>query len=383
MTRVLTVNPGSNSLQLHLVSVNDDGGFDVLAERSAEHRQDEQASRDALGELLTHDPAPDIVGHRVVHGGPRLREPTMISDDAVDRVRAAQQLAPQHVPVTLRLVELVTDLAPDLDQVLCPDTGFHRDLPEYAARYALPEQWRLRYDIRRYGFQGLSCGWALREASAQLGRPADELHLLIAHLGGGCSVTAVAAGNSVDTSMGFTPLEGMAMSSRSGSIDPGLLLWLIEHAGMSPAEVREGISSRSGLLGLSDGRSGDTRDLVTAAAGGDDLAAMALEVFAHRARREIAAAATSLPRIDALVFTGEIGYDQPEVRNMITDGLAVLRDPRVLVVEPREELQLAHLSAATASTTEKSGVDVPDRDGGDLVDEWELESFPASDPPAH
>jgi len=232
-------------------------------------------------------------------------------------------------------------------------TAFHANLPEHAANYALPANWRADYGLRRYGFHGLSCSWALRQAAAQLGRPTNELRLVIAHLGGGCSATAVDRGRSVDTSvdtsMGFTPLEGMVMTTRSGSVDPGLLLWLIEHAGLTPAEVREGISTRGGLLGLSAGRSLDTRDLVAAARGGDVVAEQALAVFCHRARQEIAAVAASLPTLDAVVFTGEIGEDQPEVRDQVTQGLAVFGEVRTVVVEPREELELALQSVAAIS----------------------------------
>ncbi|MDU0289816.1 hypothetical protein [Saccharothrix longispora] len=200
--------------------------------------------------------------------------------------------------------------------------------------------WRERHGLRRYGFHGLSYEWALDRAAALLDRPAEGLSVLMAHLGGGCSVCAVRDGRSVDTSMGFTPLEGVPMSKRSGSVDPG-------------------------LLGLSGGRSGDTRDLV-AAAGEDGAAALALGVFAHRVRRELAAAATSLDRLDALVFTGEIGWDQPEVRADVVAGLSLLgipgdlvadpggdgpvsppdADVPVLVVRPREELQLCRATLA-------------------------------------
>jgi acetate kinase len=346
--RVLTVNPGSNSLQLHMVATDRTEPV-VLDQRKFEHRPDDATARDELRALLKgHEPA-DAVAHRLVHGGPELHQPTRVGHRALAAVRAAEPLAPGHVPATLRMIEAVSQVAAELGaepaQVLCPDTAFHAGLPEPAAQYALPAEWRARYGLRRYGFHGLSCGWALRQAASQLDRPAERLRLVIAHLGGGCSATAVDRGRSLDTSMGFTPLEGMAMSQRSGSVDPGMLLWLIEHAGLTPAEVREGISTRSGLLGLS-GRSGDTRDLVPAAQNGDREAALALAVFAHRARREIAAVAASLPSVDALVFTGEIGFDQPEVRDQITDGLTLLGpNCQVLVVEPREELELARLTA--------------------------------------
>ncbi|MFD5827713.1 acetate/propionate family kinase [Lentzea sp. NPDC060358] len=269
-------------------------------------------------------------------------------------------LAPLHVPPALTLLGVLRERLPGVPHVLCPDTAFHNDLPEAAATYPLPAVWRERYGLRRYGFHGLSYRWALDRTSELLDRPATGLSLLMTHLGGGSSVCAVRDGRSVDTSMGFTPLEGVPMSKRSGSIDPGMLLWLLRRDDLDLDTVEHCLNNESGLLGLSGGRSGDTRDLVAAAGEGDEAAATALRVFAHRVRRELAASATSLDRIDALVFTGEIGWDQPEVRADVVAGLALLGirgevngDPGgdgrisspdaavpVLVVRPREELQL-------------------------------------------
>ncbi|MER7369622.1 acetate/propionate family kinase, partial [Nonomuraea wenchangensis] len=269
-------------------------------------------------------------------------------------------LAPLHLPPALALLEAAREQLPAVPHVLCPDTAFHAELPEEAATYALPREWRERHGLRRYGFHGLSYAWAADRTAELLGRPLAELELLMAHLGGGCSACALSGGRSVDTSMGFTPLEGMPMSKRSGSVDPGMLTWLLAEGRLTLDELREGLERRSGLLGLS-GSSGDTRDLVAAERDGDRDAGLALRVFAHGVAREIAAAATSLPRVDALVFTGEIGWDQPEVREAVCRRLGPLgieppalgnrRDDGpvsaegaavpVLVVQVREELQLA------------------------------------------
>jgi acetate kinase len=211
----------------------------------------------------------------------------------------------------------------DVPHVVCFDTAFHSSLPEAAYVYALPATWRQRYGVRRYGFHGLSYAWALARTAELLGSPADRLHVVLTHLGGGCSATAVRDGLSVDTTMGFTPLEGLVMSRRSGSVDPGLLLWLQTEHGLTAQELSEALNRRSGLVGIS-GSSGDTRDLVRSRASGDHRAALALAVFTHHARRAIAAMAASLDRVDALVFTGEIGEDQPEVREEICAGLGVL-----------------------------------------------------------
>jgi acetate kinase len=304
---------------------------------------------------------PDAVGHRLVHGGDVVLRPTVVDDALLTAVRAVTDLAPLHLPPALHLVEVLREWLPDVPHVLCPDTGFHSDLPEHAATYPLPAAWRDKYGLRRYGFHGLSYAWATRRAAHLLGRPVVDLRLVLAHLGGGASVCAVWGGRSVDTSMGFTPLDGVPMSTRSGGVDPGMLLWLLQPGRLSLDELRDGLNHHAGLLGLSGDRSGDTRELVGAAAAEDARAALALAVFAHRIRREVAAAATNLDRLDALVFTGEIGWDQPEVRHAVCAGLRVLGVPLpvrgnlpedglispdgaavpVLVVQPREELQLA------------------------------------------
>ncbi len=352
---VLTVNAGSSSLQLHLVR---DG--QVLRTEHSEQSPDPGAAERAIADFLDAAPGTGLaaVGHRLVHGGEAVREPTVVDDGVLEAVREYADLAPLHVPPALALVEAARRRLPDVPHVLCPDTAFHAGLPDAAATYALPAEWRSRYGLRRYGFHGLSYAWALGRAAELLERPEGTLRVVLAHLGGGSSVCAVREGRSVDTSMGFTPLEGVPMSKRSGSVDPGMLLWLLSGSRLTLDELRDGLEHRSGLLGLSDGKSGDTRELV---ASGDPAAALALEVFEHRVSREVAAAATSLDRLDALVFTGEIGWDQPEVREAVCRRLSLLgveppartdldadgtvsapgASVPVLAIRPREELQLA------------------------------------------
>jgi len=228
-------------------------------------------------------------------------EPRFANDELREAVNRVADLAPLHVPVALRLLDRMRERLPSVPHVLCPDTAFHAGLPDAAATYALPASWRSRWGLRRYGFHGLSYAWATRRAARLLDRDVAELQMVLTHLGGGSSVCAVNAGRSVDTSMGFTPLDGVPMSTRSGAVDPGMLIWLLESRRLSLDELADGLNHQSGLLGLSAGRSNDTRDLVAAAAG-DPAAALALDVFVHRVRREIAAAATSLDRLDAVVF---------------------------------------------------------------------------------
>ncbi|WP_169982149.1 acetate/propionate family kinase [Microbispora sp. H10836] len=358
---VLTVNAGSSSLQLHLVR---DGR--VLRTEHSEHGPDPAAAaaERTLSDFLSGaDAEVTAVGHRLVHGGEAVRAPAVADDDVVKAVRGYADLAPLHVPPALALVEAARRVLPSVPHVLCPDTAFHAGLPAAAATYALPAEWRRRWGLRRYGFHGLSYAWAARRAAELLGRPAEEVDLVLTHLGGGCSVCAVRNGRSVDTSMGFTPLEGVPMSKRSGSVDPGMLLWLLSGSRLTLEELRDGLEHDSGLLGLSGGLSGDTRDLVASTG---EAAALALDVFAYRVSREIAAATAALDRLDALVFTGEIGWDQPEVREAVCARLSLLgveppavtdadrdrvvsppgaRVP-VLVVRPREELQVARETLA-------------------------------------
>ncbi|MDH2426865.1 acetate/propionate family kinase [Sphaerisporangium sp. TRM90804] len=356
----LTVNAGSSSLRLTLV--RDER---VLHESYVEKRPPDPAGIErVIDDFLREAPGHEItvVAHRLVHGGEAVTTPTVAGDEVVEAVRRYADLAPLHVPPALALVEAARRRLPGVPHVLCPDTAFHAGLPEAAATYPLPAEWRRDYGLRRYGFHGLSYAWALGRAAALLERPASSLHVVMTHLGGGSSVCAVREGVSVDTSMGFTPLEGVPMSTRSGSVDPGMLLWLLDDARLGLDELREGLDRRSGLLGLS-GSSGDTRELV---ASDDPAAALALAVFAHRVAREIAASATGLDRLDALVFTGEIGWDQPEVREDVCRRLRLLgvAPPArgevtedgvvsapgaavpVLVVQPREELQLAREALA-------------------------------------
>lgn len=353
---ILTVNAGSGSLKAHLVDPDTE---QIADSAEVEQPPDSDEAGHALDELLDGTGDITAVGHRLVHGGPDLTEPAIVNDDVRATVADTVALAPLHLPAALALLDRLRQRLPDVPHVASADTAFHRTLPDHVRTYALPPEWRARFDLRRYGFHGLSYRWALGRTTELLGRPAEELQMLLAHLGGGCSVCAVRDGISVDTSMGLTPLEGLVMSKRSGSVDPGLLLWLLNQGGLTADELSDGLNHRSGLLGLSGGRSGDTRDLV-AAAPTEPTAALALRAFTHHAARALAAAATNLDRVDAVVFTGEIGWDQPEVRSDIAARLRLLgvpgdlsgnrdddgpvsapgADPPVLVIRPREEIQL-------------------------------------------
>ncbi|MBY8880719.1 acetate/propionate family kinase [Actinacidiphila acidipaludis] len=315
---VLVLDAGSSSLHITLF-----GTDTARIARDDVERPPGPGTPQQLREFLARGPTPSAVGHRLVHGGPRLTEHTLIDGPVRASLQEAASLSPLHMPPAIAVVDAARELLPNIPHVACFDTAFHAELPAAAYQYAVPEKWRVHYGLRRYGFHGLSYAWSLARTADVLGRPADALHLVIAHLGGGCSACAVRDGRSVDTTMGLTPLEGLVMSRRSGSIDPGALVWLQRQHGLSAAEIEETLQRHSGLLGLS-GTSGDTRHLVRARAEGDTSAQGALAAFVHSCCRGIAAMAASLDHLDALVFTGEIGEDQPEVREEICTRLSVL-----------------------------------------------------------
>jgi acetate kinase len=308
----------------------------------------------------------EVVGHRVVHGGARFTTPVSLDDESVEALEALSDLAPLHNPPAVATIRAARAEIRAVPHVAAFDTAFHATIPEAARRYPVPERWYRELGVRRYGFHGLSVAWSTRRASEMLGRTPSELRLVVAHLGGGSSVTAVDGGRSVDTSMGLTPMEGLMMSTRSGSIDPGAILRVLR--GGSPVEaVEDDLDHRSGLLGVS-GRTGDVRELLGSADAGDPAAALALEMFARRAAAGIAAAATALPALDGLVFTGGIGEHAAPVRARIVERLAVLgigplpddwgdgdalhqpsEGPALLTVHAREDVVIAEAAAALAS----------------------------------
>jgi acetate kinase len=353
--RILVVNAGSSSLKLRLLGP-DDG---VVADHSFDAPQ-EEIDADELVAALRGFGEVDAVGHRIVHGGPRFHDAVRVDDKVVRALRELTDLAPLHQPKSLAALDAVTRQLPSVPAVACFDTAFHADLPAAAATYALPSQWRERWSLRRYGFHGLSHGYAARRASELLER--QDLRVVTCHLGAGASLAAVLAGRSVDTTMGFTPLEGLVMATRSGSVDPGLVLWLLEHHAMGEAELAHALENSSGLRGLAG--TADMRDVVRGRDAGDDAAVLAFEVYMHRLRAGIAAMAAALHGLDALVFTGGVGEHSAPVREEACSGLGFLGlrlDPvanaavagdaevtaaegavRVLVVAAREDLEIAH-----------------------------------------
>jgi acetate kinase len=255
-----------------------------------------------------------------VHGGTEFVAPVVIDDDVVRRLEALADLAPLHQPKSLRGIEVARKALPDVPAVACFDTAFHARIPAAAATYALPREWRKRWPLRRFGFHGLSHAYASRRAVELAGR--DVHRIVTCHLGAGASLAAVRDGVSIDTTMGFTPLDGLVMATRSGSVDPGLILWLEEHMGMPPSELASTLEHRSGLLGLSG--TPDMKAILEAEASGNEDAHLAVEVYLHRLRASIAAMAAALGGLDVLVFTGGVGENSPPIRARAADGLGFL-----------------------------------------------------------
>src|SRR5437764_5873431 len=235
----------------------------------------------------------DAVGHRVVHGGARFQSATVVDEEVEGALDALTPLAPLHQPRALAGMRAVGRLLPEVPAVACFDTAFHATMPPAAKTYALPGEWTERFGLRRYGFHGLSHAWAARRARELLGRPAEDLRVVSAHLGAGASLCAVAAGRSVATTMGFTPVEGLVMATRSGDVDPGLVLWLQQQGGVPADELGDALERRSGLAGLS-GTSGDMRDVLAGVDAGDEAARLAYDVWLHRLRAAVAAMAAAM-----------------------------------------------------------------------------------------
>ena len=305
LTEVLVVNAGSTSLKLSLVDGHD---------------------RSRHLDSLADAPPVAAVAHRIVHGGNRFVDPTLVDAETLEALRALTELAPLHMAPALAALEDARRRLPDTPHVAVFDTSFHRTIPERASTYALPRRWRER-GIRRYGFHGLSVAWAAEQVRVP--------RLVVCHLGGGCSVTAVQDGRSVDTTMGFTPLEGVPMGTRAGSIDPGVLLYLLHH-GVTLDELDATLEHESGLVGLAG-----TDDVKALLRLHTPAAELALEIFTYRIAQAVAAMATALGGLDAVVFTGGIGENAAPVREAVVEQISFLGDVAVHVVEAREDVVTA------------------------------------------
>lgn len=352
---ILVVNAGSSSLK---VSVIDD---DRLV-RKVDLPADDHGG---LAAFIRSGSIPAAVGHRVVHGGPELSASVRIDSAVLRQLDSATELAPLHNPPALTAIAVAREVLRDVPHVACFDTAFHAQLPHAAATYAIPLEWTERWQIRRYGFHGLSHAYAARRAATLLGRPLTSLRIVTCHLGAGASICAVADGQSRDTTMGFTPLEGLTMATRSGTVDPGLLLWLIRSGRLEPQELEAGLERHSGLAGLAGVPEGAYEEVQRQANRGAVRAQLALAVYQHRLRAGIAAMAASVGGIDALTFTGGVGENSERLRTEAGAALGFLgvhidearnheRGPEdrvisatgakvaTLVIHSREDLEITH-----------------------------------------
>lgn len=403
-TRVLVVNSGSSSLKYRLIELPGERTLaSGLIERIGESRassvgeglESPGGSPEPSSDTGPRDPVPDhmaafqlmlrgleeqgidlaeplaAIGHRVVHGGERFLEPTIVTAEVKREIDELSTLAPLHNPPNLAGIVAAETAFPGVPQVAVFDTAFHRTLPPVARAYAIDAELAERHGIRRFGFHGISHEHVAGEAALLLGRPPEELKLIVLHLGNGASATAVDGGRSVETSMGMTPLEGLMMGTRGGDIDPGVLVHLLRNAGLDAEELDELLNHASGLLGL--GGHGDIRDVQKAAGEGDERAGLAFELYLHRIRGYVGAYLAQLGRVDAIVFTAGVGENNAAVRSGSLAGLEGLgiridaarnesasrearwisaedSDVAVLVVPTNEELEIARQVLAVTST---------------------------------
>ncbi|HEU0206064.1 MAG TPA: acetate kinase [Pseudolysinimonas sp.] len=370
MRSVFVLNTGSSSVKYRVVDA-ESGAVSAsgIVDRIGEPGSDTPDHRAAIAGILQQLDRSmiDAVGHRIVHGGSRFVQATVIDDEVERGIEQLAPLAPLHNPPGLLGIRAARAALPEVPQVAVFDTAFHARMPEAARRYAIDAEVAAEYGVLRYGFHGTSYRIVSERAAEFLGRPLDELRLIVLHLGNGASAAAIAGGRSIDTSMGMTPLEGLVMGTRSGDLDPAILIYLQRTAGMTVDQVDELLNRRSGVLGLS-GRS-DMREVVAAAAQGEQGARLALDVYAHRLRHYIGAYLAVLGGADALVFTAGVGENGAEVRAAALDGLDGLgfeldaaanalpaSGPRrispagariaVLVIPTDEEFQIARETAA-------------------------------------
>jgi acetate kinase len=373
--KVLVVNCGSSSIKFKLyampegevlvkglvqrigepegeIALSSPSGSVTIEERVPYHAA---GLRRAMELLATSDATPlssieeiDAVGHRVVHGGERFTGTVRIDDDVVEALEDHVELAPLHNPPNILGIRVVRELLPDVPQVAVFDTAFHQTMPPRAYLYALPREMHTELRIRRYGFHGTSHRYVAQRAAEMLGRDPADTNVITCHLGNGASIAAVRGGESVDTSMGFTPLEGLVMGTRCGDIDPAIVLYLANGPGKTLKEIDRLLNKQSGLLGLS-GKSNDVRELQRLREAGDEDAAVALDVFAYRIRKYVGAYLAVLGRVDAIVFTAGVGEHQTAIRAAALEGL----EPLGIALDPAKNEAAVGVEAAIGAEGSK------------------------------
>jgi acetate kinase len=341
--KILVINSGSSSIKYKLFKMP---GERLLSKGAIEHIGEEGYAvhnhYTGLKMILEKVDAVSCVGHRVVHGAQKFEKPVLIDRAVIQDIRQCCAIAPLHNPANLAGILACKKLLPHIKQVAVFDTAFHQSLPDYAYIYGLPYEYYTRFGIRKYGFHGTSHEYVAGEAARRLRKPLNKLKIITCHLGNGCSITAVDRGKSIDTSMGFTPLEGLIMGTRCGDIDPALVTYIMHKKKLDTRAIENILNKASGLKGIS-GIGNDMRLLESKAAGGNRRAKLALDIFIYRIKKYIGAYTAVMSGCDALVFTAGIGEHQKKIREKICQGLFrhLKKKPSVLVIPTNEELMIA------------------------------------------
>jgi len=342
--KILVINSGSSSIKYKLFQMPQDrliqkGIMEHIAEAGSKIRN----HFTGLKMILSNIDSVDAVGHRVVHGAESFREHVLINNAVIKKIKQCCEIAPLHNPANLAGIQACKKLLPRVKQVAVFDTAFHQTLPDYAYVYGLPFEYYKKLGIRKYGFHGTSHEYVARQAACILKKPLNKLKIITCHLGNGCSITAVDRAQSIDTSMGFTPLEGLLMGTRCGDLDPALITYLMHRYSLSIHRIDHLLNKESGLLGVS-GVSNDMRLLEKEVSAGDKRCKLAVDIFIYRIKKYIGAYTAIMGGLDALVFTAGIGENQERIRNKIVQGQFshLKKSPKVLVVPTDEELMIAH-----------------------------------------
>ena len=337
------LNSGSSSIKYKLFDMPNEkliskGIIEHIGEKGSSIKDHYTGLRIILGKI-NHV---NIVGHRVVHGAEKFERPVIINGQVIRKIRQCSSIAPLHNPANLAGILACKKLLPGLRQVAVFDTAFHQTLPRHAYIYGLPYIYYKKFGIRKYGFHGTSHEYVAQEAARRIKEPFNRLKLITCHLGNGCSITAVKYGSSIDTSMGFTPLEGLIMGTRSGDIDPALVTYIMQKRNFNLHAIDDMLNKKSGLLGVS-GLSNDMRVLERYRAKKHQRASLAVDVFVYRIKKYIGAYTAIMGGVDALIFTAGIGENQARIRKEICKGLFthLKKAPKVLVIPTDEELMIA------------------------------------------
>lgn len=341
--KILVINSGSSSIKYKLFDMPSQrliskGAIDQIGEEGSKCAN----HYDGLKIILKEIKSVDAVGHRVVHGAEKFKKPTLVDQNVIKGIKKCCVIAPLHNPANLAGILACQKLLPGVKQVVVFDTAFHQSIPEHAFIYGLPYDYYQKMGIRKYGFHGTSHEYVAHEASRILNKPLHKLNLITCHLGNGCSITAIDKGKSIDTSMGFTPLEGLVMGTRCGDTDPALITHIMHKKRIDTKEMDRILNKESGLKGIS-GISNDVRVLEEKAKAGNKRAKLALDIFVYRIRKYIGAYTAVLCDLDALIFTAGVGENQAKIRENICRNLfsCLGKNPKIMVIPTNEELMIA------------------------------------------